>query len=60
MEVRMRISNAEFERLVAEVLEALPADFSSRIAKVEIVIDPHPPVPVQDRFPGGDLHRAGY
>jgi len=51
MEVRMRISRPEFERLVAEVLEALPADFSRRISKLEIVIEPHPPVPVQDRFP---------
>ena len=55
IEVPMRVSRPEFERLVAEVLETLPDDFARCIAKVEIVIEGLPPVAVQKQFPGGHL-----
>ena len=51
----MKTSRQEFEALVADVLETLPPDFSQRISKVEIVVEPEPPREIKERFPRGAL-----
>ena len=50
-----KTSRQEFEALVAEVLETLPLDFSHRISKVEIVVEPEPPREIREQFPRGLL-----
>ena len=51
----IKTSRQEFEALVAEVLETLPAAFVHRISKVEIVVEPEPPREIREQFPRGFL-----
>ena len=51
----IEISRQEFEALVAEVLETLPAVFVHRISKVEIVVEPEPPREIREQLPRGVL-----
>ena len=49
------VSDSEFESLVATALDDLPADFSSKMCNVEVVVEGDPSPTIQSRFSGSVL-----
>lgn len=53
----MRIPREEFERLVAEAIEGLPAEFAEKLENVEVIVEDHPRPEDYDRrrLPRGSI-----
>jgi predicted Zn-dependent protease with MMP-like domain len=49
------LDEAEFEAVVAEAVESLPAEFKAKLDNVEVVVEDVPPPQVRRRFPRGRL-----